>query len=269
MGDTSMEFDPHEPEFDVVHQVATGVYTLPTRFSFMGVHPINNRSVIVHVPGPGPGSLAIVNPAELLPAAEASLLRLQEKTGAPVRYLVSPGDWHYMFIGPYLRLFPEARAYVAPGRVPSKSPGYEFSLLDVGADNPLPELAPALVVQCFAGLADFTDPAGNLPRYELVFHIPAIRAITSGDVLYYNARGSLTPALEAAGQVEGRVDFHFARSRMVRDARAAERSLDTILGWDFDRYLSIHGPLGNMLERGAHADVEGVRAWMRGQPAAS
>jgi len=152
---------------------------------------------------------------------------------------------------------------VAPGRIPSKDPGFEFSLLDVGADNPLPGLAPSLVVHSFAGLADFTDPAGKLPRYELVFHIPALRAITSGDVLYYNARGSLSPALEAAGQVEGKVDFHHMKSRMVRDARAAERSLDRILAWDFDRYVPIHGPLGNMLDRGAHADVEAVRAWLR------
>jgi hypothetical protein len=265
MADTSGEFDRGEREFGRVHRIAKGVYSLPTRFDFMGVHPINNRSVIVQVPGAKGeprGALAIVNPAELLPDAERDLRRIEEETGARVRYLISPGDWHYLFIGSYLRVFPEARAYVAPGRIPSKAPGFDFSLLDVDADNPLPELAPALVVHSFKGLADFTDPAGKLPRFELVFYIPALRAITSGDVLsYYQA---LTPAQVSAGYVEDRVSFHFFKQRLVRDARAVEQSLDHVLAWDFDRYISIHGPLGNMLDRGAHAHVEDVRAWVKG-----
>jgi hypothetical protein len=263
MGNTSSEFDRQEADFGRVHRIALGVYSLPTRFDFMGVHPINNRSVIVHVPGPGAGSLAIINPAELLADAERDLRRLEEETGARVRYLISPGDWHYLFIGPYLRAFPEARAYVAPGRVPSKAPGYEFTLLDIEADNPLPELAPAITVHSFKGLADFTDPNGKLPRFEFVFHIPAINAITSGDVLYYAAPGSLSPAQLAAGQIAGRIAFHHFKGRMVRDRRAVERSLARILEWDFERYVSIHGPLGNMLAEGAHAQVADVLAWAK------
>ncbi len=250
MGSESDDFNPREGDFGRVHRVAPGVYTLPTRFDFMGVHPINNRSVIVHVPGPQGGALAIINPAELLPAAERDLRAVEDATGAHIKYLISPGDWHHLFIGDYLRAFPEARAYVPPGRIPSKAPSYEFSLLDVEADNPLPELAPALVAHSFKGLADFTDPAGKLPRFELVFYLPSIRALTSGDVLAYSAPGSLTPALASMGRVEGRVQFHFFNERMVRDARAVERSRARVRAWDFDRYISIHGPLGNMLERG-------------------
>jgi hypothetical protein len=268
VGNASDDFDPHEASFGRLHRLAKGVHTLPTRFDFMGVHPINNRSVIVHVPGSGStgvggGALAIVNPAELLPAAEEDLRRLEEETGARVRYLISPGDWHYLYIGDYLRAFPEARAFVPPGRIPSKAPGFAFSLLDVEADNPLPELAPSIVAHSFKGLADFTDPEGKLPRFELVFYLPAIRAITSGDVLYYNAPGSLTPPMKAMGHVDGRLDFHSFKARMVRDPRAVERSLARILEWDFDRYVSIHGPLGNMMEQGARAHVEDLRAWAR------
>jgi hypothetical protein len=254
--------DFNEPDFGVVHKVARGVYTLPTRFSFMGAHPINNRSIIVHLPGPGRGALAIINPAELVPEAEQSLRKLQDELEAPIRYLISPGDWHYLFIGHYIRAFPEARAYVAPGRVPSKAPDYDFTLLAIEDDNPLPELAPALVVHSVKGLADFTDPSGKLPRHELAFWIPAIEAVTSGDVFYFNKTGSLLDASRAIGQVEGRVDFHSFKDRMIKDPRALARSLDTILGWDFDRYLSIHGPLGNMRLSGARDDIRAVREWV-------
>src|SRR5947209_7103967 len=105
MGTTTSDFDPHEKDFNRLHQVAPGVHTLPTRFDFMGI-PINNRSVVVQVPGPDGDALAIVNPAELLPDAERDLRQLEEATGARVRYLISPGDWHYLFIGDYVRAFP-------------------------------------------------------------------------------------------------------------------------------------------------------------------
>ena len=99
----------------------------------MGAHPINNRSVVVHVPsgGAGKGTLAVINPTEPQPAAIERLRRLEEETSAVVRYLISPGDWHHLFIGSYLQAFPEARAFVPPGRIPSKNPNYPFTLIDV------------------------------------------------------------------------------------------------------------------------------------------
>jgi hypothetical protein len=266
MGDA---FDRHEPDFGVLHRVSEHIHTYVTEFQFQGKFPIQNRSIVVHVPSaPDGGALAIINPAELSPAILANLHELERSTGAPVRYLLSPGDWHYLFMGEYLGAFPEARAFVPPGRIPARQPGFAFTLYDVEADNPLPELAPHIVAVTCRGLLDIADPDATRPRHELVFLLPEIRAITSGDVFYYVGADTLLPHQVAIGQRNHAVDFHFAKWRMIRDAAAFRSSLEQILGWDFDRYVSIHGGPGNMLERGAHADVERILAWVSAGPEA-
>jgi hypothetical protein len=266
MGDA---FDRNEPGFNTLHRVSGHVYTYVTEFLFLGRSPIHNRSVIVHVPdAPGGAALAIINPAELPAAVEDSLHELERSTGARVRYLISPGDWHYLFIDQHVRAFPEARALVPPGRIPAKNPAFAYTLLDVEAGNPLPELAPQVIAMTCRGLADIMDPTGTRPRHELVFYLPEIRAITSGDVFYYIGVDELSPAQVAIGQRARVLDFHFAKWKMIRDAAAFRGSLERVLAWDFDRYISIHGGPGNMLERGARAHLEEVLSWISsGKPA--
>lgn len=257
----SKSFDRREPSYNVLHRVSTDVYTYVTEFLFMGAVPIHNRSVVVRVPG----GLAIINPAELRPEVLRDLRRLEEETGAGVRYLISPGDWHYLFIGQHKKAFPAATVYVPPGRIPSKTPDFEYTLIDVEADHPFPALEPSIVALNFKGLRDFTDPEGALPRYELCFLIPNAHAITSGDVLYYFDEDELSEKQRAIGMVPRKLDFHAAKGRMIRDREAVRRSLGEILEWDFDRYIPIHGAPGNMLPEGAKAELRQVLAWVEAE----
>lgn len=259
-------FNRHEPDFDVVHEVAPGLYTFTTRFLFQGTIPLHNRSVIVHRPARiagERGTLAIINPAELRPPALDQLKQLESTLSATVRYLISPGDWHWLFIGQHLEAFPEANAYVPPGRIPSKNPDFPYRLIDVTAQNPFPELAPHVEAITIDGLRELTAPEGVVPRHELVFYFPAAGAITSGDVFYYHHVDELHDRQKALGQKARVVDFHFAKERMVRDPATLQRSLERVLAWDFDRYVSIHGAPGNMLESGAKSHVAEILAWAR------
>jgi hypothetical protein len=263
------DFDRHEPGFDVLYRVSEGLYTFTTEFLFQDLHPLQNRSIVIHAPPQSSGergTLAIINPAELRPVVVQQLQQLETELSAVVRYLISPGDWHYLFIGQHLAAFPEATAYVPPGRIPSKHPGFPYTLIDVTAPNPFPELAPHVVTLTFEGLLEFTMPDAALPRHELVFYFPQARAISSGDVLYYLGVGELSERQKALGLRSNIVDFHFAKWRMVRDPAAVQRSLSRILAWDFDRYISIHGGPGNMLEAGAKEHVEKLLAWASAPP---
>lgn len=263
-------FNRNEPGFDVVHEVSDGLYTFPTEFFFQGVHPTHNRGIIVHVPARSAGSrgtLAIINPAEPRPAVLQQIRQLEVELSASVRYLISTGDWHWLFMGQHLAAFPQATAYVPPGRIPAKDPGFPYQLIDVAAPNPFPELAPRVVALAFEGLLEFTTPELSLPRHELVFHFPEARAIASGDVLYYHAVDELSERQKSLGQRARVVDFHFAKWRMVRDPLAVQRSLQRILAWDFDRYISVHGAPGNMLESGAREHVARILEWAEAGPA--
>jgi hypothetical protein len=259
-------FDRHERGFNTLHRVSEHLYTFVTEFKFLDRVPIQNRSIVVHLPagqGRSRSALAIINPVELHAPMEQALRQLELETGAAIEYLISPGDWHYLFIGQHRRAFPRARAYVPPGRIPSKQPDFDYTLIDVEVDNPFPELAPFVVAHNFKGLRDFTDPSGQLPRYELVFFFPDAQAITSGDVLYYNGVGELSAAQQAIGQVANRVDFHHMKRKLILDPGLVTRSLERVLEWEFDRYVSIHGDPGNMLERGAKADIAKLVDWAR------
>jgi hypothetical protein len=266
---TPLTFDRHEPDFDVVHRLAPNLYSVVTRFLFQGQHPLHNRSLVVHAPAARAGergTLAIINPVELTDGVAAGLRALEAELGAVVRHLISPGDWHYLFMGQHLAAFPEARAFVPPGRIPGKQPGFPFTLIDVAADNPFPELAPHVVTLVCQGLRAIDHPDPATPRWELAFYFPSVGAFTSGDVFYYNG-GELRAAQKAIGQVAGVVDFHFFKWRMIRDRAAFQRTIERILAWNFDGYISIHGDPGNMRPAGARGDVERLLAWIQSPPA--
>jgi hypothetical protein len=264
MSRTSNDFDRNEPGFDTLHRVADGLYSFLTEFKFDGKFPIHNRSYVVHVPHLG--SLAIINPAELSTKTAAAIHALEAELGAQVRYLISPGDWHYMFIDQHVKAFPEASAFVPPGRIPSKQPSFPFTLIPIDGSPVLPELAPTLTMHVVQGLRDVMDPEGKRPRYELVFHLPAIRAISSGDVFYYIGREPLSQIQQMLGQRALAVAFHFHGWKMIASGEALQRSLAHILTWDFDRFLSVHGDPGNLAERGVHADVAKILAWVEQGP---
>src|SRR5207247_6106940 len=133
-----------------------------------------------------------------------------------------------------------------PGRIPPRRPSFAYTLIDVEADHPFPELAQNLAVLNCKGLLDTTDPARARPRYELAFHFPTARAFTSGDVFYYNGVDALSPMQAAIGQRARVVDLHFGKWRMIRDPAAFARSVEQMLAWGLYSYISITGQLGNL-----------------------
>ena len=259
-------FNSAEAEFGQLHRLSDHLYCYLTSFLFNGVVPLNNRSVVVHLPADSTreAALAIINPSELTPALIADLQTLEQRTGAQVRYLISPGDWHYLFIGSYLSHFPSATAYVPPGRIPAKAPGYPYTVIDVAVDNPFPQLLPHVEAFNFRGLLDVEDPTRTKPRYELAFYHRESRAFTAADIFQYQGVGTPAPTLAARGQHFGVLAFHFFREKIIRDSGAVERSIAHIAAWRAEHYICQHGGLGNIIVGRAYEQVEAVQLWAAG-----
>lgn len=256
------DFNPHEADFSTLHEVAAGLYTYVTRFSFEGKAPVQNRSVVVH--RPSQKELLIINPAELTPDLIASLRALETKLSAKVKSLISPGDWHYLFIGDYLKDFPGSEAFVCPGRIPGKNPGFSFKLIDVNGE-PLRQLRPELETVTVKGLRDFASPDPSVPRYELIFFHPTSKALIAGDVLWY-VKDELEPHHKALGIAKGVLSFHFAQWKMVLDLPALQESFKKVQGLDFQHFITIHGGPGNMLVDGAKSEMLKVLDWAKTPP---
>lgn len=256
-------FDPNEADFNCLHKIAEGLYSFVTHFRFDGKAPLQNRSIIVHRPAKtGKGDLIIINPAELSSGIQADLQALEQSLNAKIVGLISPGDWHYMFIGDYLKHFPAAKAYVCPGRVPAKAPGFAFTLNDVDSMHSLKTWSPELEIIAVQGLRDFSSPLPDEPRHELVFYHPSSRSIIAGDLLWY-ARGELEPHQKAMGMRANVLEFHFAKWKMVRDRQSLQNSLSEIMKWDFVHFISVHGGPGNMLLNTAKEQMQALVDWAR------
>jgi len=263
MSDT---FNIKEPAFNVIHKVTENVWTFLIKFNFFGVLPLHNRTIIIRIP-PRPaadaggeektenkpkGTLVLINPSNPDKSVIDQLKKLESDTDSEVLYLLSPCDWHYMFIGHYLPHFPKAKGYVPPGRIPLQKPKYEYTLINM--DDPLPQLAPDLHVLSFKGMSDKPSRKPCHPRREFVFFHPASKIITSGDCMYYFAKRGITQVL--AGEPKGVIGFHYKGWAVVSNADECLASVKKMLEWDFDRYICVHGELGNMLESGAKAHVQ-------------
>ena len=261
-----MPFNSAEAEFGRLHRLSDHLYSYLTHFLFNGVSPVNNRSVVVHLPTEAgrAAALAIINPAELNADLIADLKALEQRTGAEVRYLISPGDWHHLFIGSYLTHFPSATAYLPPGRIPAKQPSFPYSLIDVTSDCPFPELRPHLDSLTFRGMLDVEDPTRTRPRYELAFYHPESQAFTAADIFAYQGVGAPAPTLAARGQQYGVLAFHFFREKIILDPSAVASSIDLIAAWRPEHYVCQHGGLGNMIVGKAYEQVEAVQRWAAG-----
>jgi len=216
------------------------------------------------------GTLILINPSNPDKSVIEQLKKLETDTNSEVRYLVSPCDWHYMFIGHYLPHFPKAKAYVPPGRIPLQKPKYEYTLINM--DDPFPQFAPHLHVLSFRGLSDKPSRVPYNIRQELVFFHPSSKMITAGDCLYFNTEHNITTVL--ARERKAVLSFHYKNWKVVANAEQCLETIKEILEWDFDRYISVHGGLGNMQVKGAKADLTKLidvfskppRSYKAGQP---
>ena len=81
---------------------------------------------------------------------------------------------------------------------------------------------------------------------DLAFNVPAGR--TAGARLYYLLTGAA-----------GRFGPHRMVRLMIRDRRATRASMDTILGWDFERVIVSHG---DVLEAGGRDRLAAAFAFL-------
>ena len=190
------------------------------------------------------GSLLLHSPVALDPALRGALDAL-----GSVRFAVAPNRVHHLHAGEVARAYPEARLWVAPG-LERKRPDLAF----VGV---LGDEAP----DAWKGQVDQVFFRGRPYENEVVFLHRASRTLLLCDLAFHFGP-STAPATRLLMRLL-RSYGRFGPSRLdpwlIRDRRAARRSLERILAWDFDRVVVAHG---DVLESGGREALRRGYAWL-------
>jgi Domain of unknown function (DUF4336) len=190
------------------------------------------------------GGLVLHSPVRLDAATRGALDAI-----GPVRAVIAPSKAHTLFVGDYPAAYPDAELYGAPG-VAGKRRDLQFHGV-LGDEAPLRwrgELAQHHVRGApILEEVVFLHPASRtLILTDLAFNVPAGR--TAGARLFYLLTGAA-----------GRFGPHRMVRLTIRDRRAARASMDTILGWDFERVIVSHG---DVLETGGRDRLAAAFAFL-------
>jgi hypothetical protein len=162
---------------------------------------------------------------------------LVERIGdiGPVAHLIAPGSYHYFYVAAWQAAFPEATVWICPG-VERKQPDLEFDWI-------LSDHAP----DAWADEIDQVLVRGNRFIWEVVFFDRPSKTLIVTDLL--ENIGEKSDAVSWQFKLWWKVVFHMWDNPKPapeyqmgwKDKRAAKRSLERILEWDFDRIVLSHG----------------------------
>lgn len=192
----------------------------------------------------GDETLMLHSPVQL----DAKLAQALRELGA-VKWLLGPNKVHHLFLGDYVKAFPDAALCGAPGLTEKRR---DLAFQHVLAPQPPPGWPECVKLQLVEGaplmneVALLHAPSRTLVLTDLVFNVqPA------------SNRARLFHWLVGA---TGRFGPHRLIRLGIRDRAAARRSLDRILAWDFDRVVMSHGEVVGI---GGHRLVEQAFAFLR------
>jgi Domain of unknown function (DUF4336) len=193
------------------------------------VGDIGTRMTVIRL---ADGGLFLHSPVHLDEATRAALDAL-----GPVRAVVAPNKLHHFFVGDYIRAYPDARVYAAPGLEKKRK---DLSFHGVIDDDAPGEWAGQIEQHLFRGapgmneIVFFHAKTKTLLLTDFAFNVPA--GATEKARLFYWLVGAA-----------GRFGPHRFCRAFIRDRRAAKASLERVLGWEFERVTVTHG---EVLERG-------------------
>jgi Domain of unknown function (DUF4336) len=185
---------------------------------------VGRRMAVIRLAG---GGLLIHSPARLSAELRTALDELGE-----LRFVVAASELHgHLYMEQYRDAYPQVKLFAAPG-LDRKRTDLHFDGLLSGV--PEPEWRDDLDQMAFAGWRRLN---------EIEFLHPKTRTLIAGD-LCCNFGPGIT-RLVAQGRVRRRLGppTECRILGILRDRGAVRRSLERILGWDFERILPGHGEI--------------------------
>jgi hypothetical protein len=203
--------------------IADGLWTTARPLRFWGVET-GTRMTVVRLAG---GGLFVHSPVGLEEGTRATVDAL-----GPVRAVVAPSLFHHLYVGQWMRAYPDAVVCACPGLEKKRR---ELAWSRRLGDEPEPEWRGELD-QVFFG----ARPLEN----EVVFFHRATRTLVCADAVFNLARHPSGFTRFVAFAMGNRKPGATLLERvLIRDRRAAREQVDRMLAWNPERIVLAHGPL--------------------------
>jgi hypothetical protein len=211
------------------------------RLHMLGI-PFETRMCVVRL---ADGGLWLHSPV----AAREDLMVAVESLG-PVKHIVAPNKFHYLFVHEWVEAFPYATAWAGPQLAERVQTRFDQQLGDTAE-------------ACWAHDLDQLIFWGSEVLPETVFLHRSSRTLIMTDIIQNHEPELDTWMWRTLKRLNGISAPNGGTPRdwrlSVRDREAARAARDRMLAWDFDRLVIAHG---RCLESGAHAHVERAFSWL-------
>lgn len=225
-------------------EIAAGLWSVDRRIGIPLGPRLPARGLLVDLPG---GGVLAWSPP---PLGDALREFVRSRGGA--RFLIAPNSFHYLGLPEWLRAFPDARSWLAPGlraRRPELPPAEE---LREGAATPFSAIFPHHVLDCGHGIAEVAflhAPSRTLVLVDASFHLANLpRARDRVAARLFGIPGRFGPT-------------RTGRLLLLRDRAAVAGWIERLCAWDFARIAMAHGDL---LDAGPAALRQAFRELLRG-----
>ena len=224
-----------------MEQLANDLWAEAAPQSFFGLH-LGTRMTVVRLRD---GSLLVHSPIAMTPSLKAEVDAI-----GPVRHIVSPNVAHHLYAGEWQNAYPGALLHGAVGLGKRRK--------DLAIDL---ELRGETHADWGGDLATaFLD--GTMLNETVFFHRSS-RSLIVADVIenFETSAHWPTRAYLKLGGIHGRPGLSLPLRLVFRDKKRARRSIDEVLGWDFDRIVLAHG---DVIESGGRDVLRDAYTWLKG-----
>lgn len=209
-----------------MNQVTEHIWIFETEFK-MGVMEIGGRMTVIDVDGKG--NLLIHSPIRPTPEILDKLKQLGE-----IHFILAPNLFHHLFVGPFLKAFPNAKAYCAPGLEKKRKDIAWAGVVENGQTYP------------WGGVLQFHRVEGTPLCNEVVLFDTRSRTLILTD-LALNVRSTNSWTTKWLLRLIGAYqNFGWSKTEkfiFVRQKDRFQESTKKILAWDFDQVLLCHGDI--------------------------
>jgi len=232
---------------------------------------INNRCFVYRLDDRqlGVPVLVVVNAVDPAQAIQ-EVRRIERETGLEVRYVLSTGGGHHLYLRHWHDEFATAKVLLPPVRIPRTNNGKELMALPrvskMSIDDPLPQFRGQLDAVLFHGLLGQPDratpPEGasdtrlqlwarllalmitrpSVDTDELWLHHPASATVIAGENLawYYTAQDLRQAPFMLRGMLKPDRVFVWSMAHRVRDAATVAACWRKVLAWPCRTVMTYH-----------------------------